>query len=185
MNLAIFGGSFDPPHIGHEQIVYKVLGNIRIDKFIIVPTFLNPFKNKYHLEPQDRFELLNQLFNEDIKVEVSDFEVKQNKAVQSIETINYYKEKYKPNKIYLILGADNLEKLPLWDDFKTLNSLVTFIIISRDGYEEKNDIIQFINIKMDIKISSTKLRNNLDLKYIPLKIQQKVKQIWKKEFNES
>ncbi|RLA76044.1 MAG: hypothetical protein DRG78_19755, partial [Epsilonproteobacteria bacterium] len=65
-----------------------------------------------------------------------------------------------------------------------LNKLVKFIVISRDGYEVKNDIIQFINVKMDIKISSTVLRKEFDLKYIPKKIQQKVKQLWKKESKE-
>ena len=183
MNIAIFGGSFDPPHIGHENIVHKVLDTVDIDKLIVVPTYLNPFKNKFHLNPLDRFDLLHNLFDND-KIEVSRFEINQNKAVPSIETINHFKRLYTPHNIYLIIGADNLKSLHMWNNFEELSRIVKFIVISRDGYEAKNDIIQFINIKMDIKISSTILRENFDLKYIPKKIQQKAKQLWKKESKE-
>ena len=183
MNIAIFGGSFDPPHIGHENIVLKVLDTVDIDKLIVVPTYLNPFKNKFHLNPLDRFDLLHNLFDND-KIEVSRFEINQNKAVPSIETINHFKRLYTPHNIYLIIGADNLKSLHMWNNFEELSRIVKFIVISRDGYEAKNDIIQFINIKMDIKISSTILRKNFDLQYIPQKIQQKAKQLWKKESKE-
>jgi len=181
MNIALFGGSFDPPHIGHEKIVYAVLNNINIDKLIVVPTFLNPFKTASHLTSLQRLELTKELFSNNNKIEVSDFEVSQNKAIPSIETVNHILKKYKPKNIYLIIGADNIKSIHLWKDFDKLNQLVTFIVISRDGYEEKNDIIQTINIKLDINISSTTLRGNLDLKYIPKKIEQKVEKLWKQE----
>ncbi len=181
MNIAVFGGSFDPPHIGHEQIVHKVIDSLDIDKLIIVPTFLNPFKTKYHFEPQIRFEFLNKLFENDIKVTVSDFEILNNKPTPTIKTIQHFKNIYNPSKIYLIIGSDNLEKLHLWDNFEKLKELVHFVVISRDGYEAKNDIIQFINIKLDIPVSSTSLRENLNLDLVPTKIQTKVKELWKKE----
>jgi len=180
MNIALYGGSFDPFHIGHEKIVYEVLNNIDIDKILIVPTFLNPFKKTYLLDPKDRYEMIRELFNGDYKIEVLDFEIKQNKATPTIKTIEYIQKKYNPKKIYLIIGADNLKTLHLWQDFHKLKQNVTFIVVSRDDYEEKNGIIDPINIKLNIDISSTKLREKLDLKYIPKKIEQKVKQIWNK-----
>jgi len=181
MNLAIFGGSFDPPHIAHDQIVHNALEHLDIDKIIVVPTFLSPFKDKYHLEPQDRFELISTLFDKEDYVEVSDFELKQEFAVPSIVTVNHFKREYSPLKIYLIIGSDNLKSIHLWNNFEQLKELVEFVVISRDGYEVKNDIIRFIKLDMDINISSSTLRENFDLKYIPTKIQQKVKQLWNKE----
>lgn len=181
MNIAIFGGSFDPPHIAHENIVNEVIENINVDKLFVVPTYLSPFKDKYHLEPKERFELLTTLFEADEKVEVTDFEIKQNRAVPTIETVEYFNKKYTPKNIYLIIGADNLQSIHLWNNFERLQELVKFIVISREGYEVKNDIIRFNTINMDIDISSSLLRDNFDLKYIPKKIQQKVKNIWKKE----
>ena len=46
MKIAIFGGSFDPPHIGHEHITKQVLKQLDVDKVIVVPNFQNPFKDK-------------------------------------------------------------------------------------------------------------------------------------------
>ncbi|MEA3498795.1 MAG: adenylyltransferase/cytidyltransferase family protein, partial [Campylobacterota bacterium] len=84
MDIALFGGSFDPPHIGHEKIVYKVLDTIDIDKLIVVPAFLNPFKIKSHFSPNDRLELIKDLFEKDNHINVSDFEVSQNRPIPSI-----------------------------------------------------------------------------------------------------
>ena len=43
--IALFGGSFDPPHSAHDKIVHEILRNLNIDLLIIMPTFINPFKN--------------------------------------------------------------------------------------------------------------------------------------------
>ena len=126
-------------------------------------------------------ELLIDLFQEFKKVEVSDFEITQNRAVPTIETVRYLQQKYSPKNIYLVIGADNLKSIHLWNNFEELKTSVKFIVIQREGYEVKNDIIRFNTINMDIGISSSLLRDNFDLKYIPKKIQQKVKNIWKKE----
>lgn len=47
MRVAIFGGSFDPPHIGHEKIIQKALEKLDIDVLFVVPTYLNPFKKNF------------------------------------------------------------------------------------------------------------------------------------------
>ena len=184
MKIAIFGGSFDPIHIGHEQIVYKALDKLDIDKLILVPTFLNPFKKQYFFDPKERFNLLLELLKDQEKIEISDFEIKKNRPVASIETVQYFKKTLNPKKIYFIIGADNLKLLHLWDDFEILKELVTFVVFHRKGYEVKNGIIPFIDIELDIDISSTTLRDSKDLTYIPQKIKDKVADLWNKESKE-
>lgn len=169
MQLAIFGGSFDPVHIAHVKIVEQALKSLEIDKIVVVPTFLNPFKTDYHLEPNTRYELLKKIFQKNKKVEVCDFEIKQNKSVPSIKTVNYLKNLYEPSKIYLIIGADNLKSLEKWYKFDELNSLVEFVVATRDGYlDDKIDSYKVLNI--DINISSSKLREEFDLNFIPYQI---------------
>ncbi len=180
MNIAIFGGSFDPPHIGHELIINKSLELLDIDKLYVVPTYLNPFKKEFHLTPNIRFELLDELFG-NTNVEVLDYEVKQEKAVASIDTVRYLKKKTNAKKIYLIIGSDNLEKIHLWKDFDKLNQLVSFVVITRNSAKQNNGIIKFKEIQMDIDISSSSLREKLDIDYIPVKIQNKVRKLWKQE----
>lgn len=181
MNIAIFGGSFDPIHIGHEQIVYKALEQLDIKKIILVPTFLNPFKREYFFDPKEREQLLRNLFTDKEHIDISNYEIKQNQAVPSIDTVQYFKRTVNPSKIYLIIGADNLKSLHLWDNFEQLKTLVTFVVFHRKGYEVKNDIIPFIDIELDINISSTTLRDSKDLTYIPKKIKNKVADLWNKE----
>ena len=185
MNIAIFGGSFDPVHIGHEMIINKLSHLLYIDTLIVVPTYLNPFKKKYLIKPVDRFKILHHMCAANSNILISDFEIKRNEATPSIITVEHYKKIYKPNKIYFVIGSDNLQTLHLWDNFDKLNELVEFIVFNRDGYEAKNDIIQFKPIHMNINISSSSLREKLDLNYIPKKIQKKVNDIWNKELKES
>jgi nicotinate-nucleotide adenylyltransferase len=184
VNLAIFGGSFDPPHIAHEQIALKICNELDIDKLLIVPTYLNPFKSTSHFTPKQRFYFVDELFKDNKKIEVSDFELLQNQTTPSIVTVKYFIEQYKPNKFYLVIGSDNLAKLHLWDDFNTLKDLVEFVIVHREGYEVKNDIIKFKEIILNMDISSTWIRNNLCTEHIPQKIKNKVQNIWKKESKE-
>ena len=84
MNIALFGGSFDPFHIGHEAIVSKIIDNLLIDKLFIIPTYINPFKEKYHLEPKIRYELLCELYEKDENIEILEYEIEQKRKVPTI-----------------------------------------------------------------------------------------------------
>lgn len=180
MQIAIFGGSFDPPHIGHQTIVKKAIKKLDIDLLIIVPAFLNPLKIKSFLDAKTRFKLLKKLFSKFDNIKVSNYEIKKERAVYSIETIRYIKKKYKPSKIYLIIGADNYKTFHLWDRYKEIKELVTLVVVTRDGHKyEINDEVK--RLKVNIKISSTELRNTFKMEYIPKKIRNQIKKIWKKK----
>ena len=167
MRIAIFGGSFDPLHIAHLAIVDNALSELDIDKLIIVPTYLNPFKNSFYLDPKTRFELLKKVFHKFGKVEVSDYEINQQKPSYSFNTVNYLKNLYNPSKIYLIIGEDNIEDLNKWYKYDELKELVEFVVASRAGFETKK-ANEFKSL--DINISSTQLRDKIDLDYIPIEI---------------
>jgi nicotinate-nucleotide adenylyltransferase len=181
MNIAVFGGSFDPPHIGHEQIVLNSLKQLPIDKLFIVPTFLNPFKTAYFLDASTRLGLIKELFEDIKKVQICDFEVQQKEKTSTFQTINYLKNTYKIDKIYLIIGADNLKSLHLWYNFEKLKKIVNFVVVTRDKLSLHSSCVDLHIIKLQLDISSTNIRQTKDLSYIPTKIKQKVKQIWKIE----
>lgn len=177
MQIAIYGGSFDPIHIAHETIVYKALDKLTLDLLILVPTFLNPQKISSHLEPRQRLFLLTKNFSENKKILVSDYEVAKNSPTYTIETIKFFKDYYKPEKIYLIIGADNYATFSSWYKNKEILNEVELVVATRNGFLNQNyDNITTLNV--DIDISSTNLRNNLDLNYVPKKIQEDVKNFW-------
>lgn len=162
--IALFGGSFDPPHIAHEALVKALLEIKGIDKVVVMPTYLNPFKSHFFAPSELRLKWLREIFSDSKEVEVSDYEVKQNKKVPSIESVKHLLKSYK--KIYLVIGADNLSSLSKWTSFDELNSLVTFIVASRDRVDIPES---YLRLNIDIDISSTMLREDLDITKLPSK----------------
>jgi len=177
VRIAIYGGSFDPVHIAHEAIVYEALKTIDLDLLILVPTFLNPHKKTSHLTPKDRLYLLNKNFLNIEKIKISDYEILQNRAVNSIETIKYFKKLYKTDKIYLIIGADNYSTFHTWYKSDEILEEVSLVVATRNGFLNKDyDNIQILNV--DIDISSTHLRDKLNLDFVPKKIKDDVIKLW-------
>jgi nicotinate-nucleotide adenylyltransferase len=158
MDVALFGGSFDPPHSGHESIIQEALKILNIDKLFVVPTYLNPFKNSYFLPPRDRYKIMKKLTAHLDRVEVLDIESKQDVKRPSIWTVEYLKSKYNLDRIYLIIGADNLSRLNQWYRFDDLNEIVTFVVATRNGIEIPN---KFITLNIAENISSTRVRREI------------------------
>ena len=171
MNIAIFGGSFDPVHLGHEIIVKNALNILDIDKLIIVPTYISPFKEEFCASPKMRMSWLKKVFDYDDRLIIDDYEIKQQKPTPSIQTVRYVWQKYSPKKIYFIIGADHLENLPKWHEYENLKAMVDFVIADRLGIKIPNE---FNNIKMNVDISSSIIRNKLEIDKVNDKIKDEV-----------
>jgi len=169
MEVILFGGSFDPIHKGHLKIIEKIskIG----DKIIVLPNYLNPLKNSFSAPAQIRLKWLKQTINNP-KVEISDYEIKQNKPCYTIETVKYFKQFY--DKISFVIGADNLVSLHKWKNIDELKNLVKFIVVTRDNIPIKG----YKTININIPISSTKIRNG-NFELVPEKIRQEVINFYK------
>ncbi len=170
MKIAIFGGSFDPPHTGHEEIVEEVLNSLPVNKLFIVPTHLNPFKKEFFAPSKLRLKWLKTIFTKK-EIEILDYEVRQERAVPTIETIEYLKSIYKLKKIYLIVGADNFANINKWYRYEELSKQVEFVVASRDNQNIPKNLIK---LPINASISSSKLRSNMNTSFIPHKIKEEV-----------
>ena len=94
MKIALFGGSFDPPHAGHDAAVKAILSSLKPDLLIIMPSFLNPFKKSFSAPPQLRLRWCRALWSDAPHVEVSDYEISQNVPVPTIQSVKFLLEKY-------------------------------------------------------------------------------------------
>lgn len=165
--FAFFGGSFDPPHFGHLRIIESVLNAREIDKLFLVPNFLNPFKSHFYFSPKLRLKWLRILCKESLKVwtnkiEVLDYEVSQNAPVPTYQTLQFIQQTYSltpKDKMYLLVGADNVESLHQWQNFDWLQNNVEFVIIPRRGFRIPQNFQILPFCAMDI--SSTQIRNKL------------------------
>jgi len=156
MKIAVFGGSFDPPHIGHRRVVEEALKVLDIDQLFVIPTYLNPFKKSFFHDEKKRFVLVKQMFKDLDRVKVCDYEIDKKRAVPTYETVLYLKNKYDPDNIYLIIGADNLATLDKWYNYQSLKSMVDFVVATRDGIDIPDD---FLKLNVNEDISSTKIRS--------------------------
>jgi nicotinate-nucleotide adenylyltransferase len=136
MRIAIFGGSFNPPHVAHQLVCTHVLATARpsVDRVLMVPTFKHPFDKQ--LAPyEDRVkmcELAAEPFCE--HVAVSRIEEELGGESYTLRTVQALSERH-PNVEYaLVIGADLLEERARWHKFDELEKLVPFIVVGRVGH---------------------------------------------------
>ncbi len=178
--VAMFGGSFDPPHIGHKAIVYEVLNRLDIDILLIVPSFQNPLKQDSLATPTQRMQMCKVAFENFNNVLISDYEMKQEIRYTS-DSVKYFKDFY--DLKYLIIGADNLISLHLWHDFEWLNANVIWVVASRQNGSIDTQNIKllkrYIMLDIDENVSSSEIRNGLKRDMIDTKISNQIDTIYK------
>ncbi len=173
-SIAIFGGSFDPPHRGHQAIVSQALKSLDIDKLLVVPAYLNPFKTSSLAPATLRLKWCQTLFGTIKRVEVDDYEIREGKSTTTSQSVKHFKQYY--NVKYLIIGADNLKSLTKWHNFTWLNEELTWVIITREGNPLETDRLKsWILLKIDTSISSSEIRHTKELKDVDRSIRDSVK----------
>ena len=163
MNIAILGGSFDPPHRGHYLVLKQIL-KLRpdIDKIILVPVFQHQWK-PINVSVKDRLAMLSYLTND--KIEISDIELKRKGISYTIDTVNEIKKQTEA-RIYWIVGSDILSEWKRWKRKDELVNKATFLIFPRDPYNIPKNVPQGFEIINDknlitTDISSTAIRNRI------------------------
>jgi len=191
MRIAIYGGSFNPMHIGHEKIVDYVLNNLNMDKIIIIPVGI-PSHRENNLEESDtRLKICKEIFKGNKKIEVSDIEIKSEGKSYTYDTLLKLMDLYgENNEFFEIIGEDSLKSLKTWKNYEELLKICKFIVFRRK--DDKNIQIdkEFLNNKNIIileneyyNISSTEIRNmvknNEDISFF---VNKKVKKLIEKEY---
>jgi nicotinate-nucleotide adenylyltransferase len=173
-SVALFGGSFDPPHIGHIRVVEALQKLPFIDTIIVMPTYLNPFKSSFAAPAELRVKWLKEIFAPYKKVHVSSFEANMQRKVPTIESVRYLAKKY--DKIYLVIGADNLHSLTKWTEYEHLKEMVTFIVATRNNIEVDKE---YITLKVDENIASSELRKDMQVAKLPQKCADTIQKYYK------
>lgn len=174
--IAIFGGSFDPPHKGHQLIVEKAVENLQIDKLFVVPAYLNPFKTSTLADAPTRLSWCHTLFDSIDRVKVDDYEIKEGKSTVTSQSVKHFNQAYDVK--YLIIGSDNLSTLTKWHAFEWLNETVTWVIATRDNHHlDTDELNKWVLLPIEAPMSSTQIREEKDLQFIDEKIKESVKHI--------
>ena len=164
MKIAFFGGSFDPPHIGHKKIIENCIS--LFDKVLIVPNKESVDFNKKNIaSAEDRINMLNSMISSKI-VEIIDFEIKSDKKNYTYRTIKYLEEKYPDEELFMIIGKDQIYNLHNWYQYEYIVDNINIVCFDRkiDMQVKENDFLNFKKINfMDFnyKFSSSDIKNIL------------------------
>ena len=134
----MFGGSFDPVHNGHENILRAALDYKHFDKIIIMPIGSPGHKPSCKAPFAARKHLVELAFGDiGVEMEVSDFEGNSREKSYSYITVDYLKNQYPDGKIYFIIGADSAINMHKWMKWEYLAQKVTFLVFDREEGENR------------------------------------------------
>lgn len=130
--VAIFGGTFNPLHMGHVNAITTVHGRLNIDHVVVVPAAQNPLKPAVEGPTSDqRFDMLNVGLAEFPFVTVDDQEIKRGGVSYTVETVRAYAKKIPPENLYVVVGLDQFDGFDKWKEFETILTLANLVVVTR------------------------------------------------------
>ncbi len=183
MKIAIFGGSFNPIHIGHLIIASYAISAGKMDKVIFLPSGHHPFKKDTDfVSPEFRLEMIRISIADHSCFEVSDFELRQTGVTYTADTMRYFKSRFPGDELYFVIGYDLLSELERWHRLDELAKICKFLVLKRvfDELDHVSELIQrlkneygvqfeFVNSPY-VTVSSSEIRRlareGQDLRYL-------------------
>jgi nicotinate-nucleotide adenylyltransferase len=132
--IGLFGGSFDPVHLGHLLVAQAAIEELGLDKLFFIPAAQSPFKLENKITPAEfRLQLLRLALAGKTNCEIDEQEIRRGGASYTIETLRGYEKKFPAAKLFYIIGADNISKLNEWREANELATLAEFVAMPRPG----------------------------------------------------
>lgn len=132
--LGLYGGAFNPVHLGHLLVAQAAIEELGLDKLFFIPASLSPFKQEIQPAPAEvRLRWLRLALVGKNNCEVDDQEIKRGGVSYTIETARDYAKKFPGAKLIYLVGADNVPKLHEWREAGELAKLVEFAAVPRHG----------------------------------------------------
>jgi nicotinate-nucleotide adenylyltransferase len=134
MKIGLFGGSFDPVHLGHLLVAQAAREELALARVYFILAAQSPFKPQSQPAPAaQRLQLLRLALAGDPTAEVDDQEIRRGGVSYTIDTVRAYKRNFPGADLFYLIGADHVGQLSLWRDAGELAKLVEFVVIPRPG----------------------------------------------------
>lgn len=171
--IAVYGGSFDPPHNGHKLLAENLSRFCGADRVIVIPAAVSPFKSGGSASGEHRLNMCKLLFDAPL-FQVSDIEIKRGGKSYTIDTLTEIKKLYPDAQLYLFMGDDMLLSFNKWYKFDEILKLCKIVAACRTQKQDKLTLMEeyaceFLGGESNVllcpyepfEISSTKVRENL------------------------
>jgi len=134
MRLGLFGGSFDPVHLGHLLVALAAREELALTRLFFIPAAQSPFKPGTVPAPaEQRLRLLRMALAGQTDCEVDDQEIRRGGVSYTVDTVRDYVRRFPDTRLFYLIGADHVPQLPKWRDADELAGLVEFVVIPRPG----------------------------------------------------
>jgi len=145
VRLGLFGGTFNPVHIGHLRAAVEVRETFHLDKVLLIPSAHPPHKKDEGIaDASDRLEMVRLAVQDVPFLEASDVELTRPGPSYTIETLEHFQDRFGSGSvIHFIVGADAFSEITTWKSFKELFATSRFIVMTRPGSRLK-DLERFI-----------------------------------------
>ncbi|MCJ8275682.1 MAG: nicotinate (nicotinamide) nucleotide adenylyltransferase [Bdellovibrionales bacterium] len=143
--VALFGGTFDPVHLGHTACVQHLVEKMDFSQVVIIPTSQNPLKKETRpASKEDRLKMIELAVSDfEEEITVDEFEIMQNSPSYSFETLQRYQQQYAPEELYLVMGLDAFEELDQWKNFDKILEMTNILVVSRPPYHRPFGVEDF------------------------------------------
>ena len=131
--IGIYGGSFDPIHLGHLRTATSLKTELQLDHLFLLPCCKPVHKDGLKYSSNDRLNMLNLALENFSTLEVDSREILRGGDSYMIDTLRELKQIYKDEPICLIIGMDSFQKIKTWKNWKEFSKLVHLVILQRQG----------------------------------------------------
>jgi nicotinate-nucleotide adenylyltransferase len=134
MKLGVFGGTFDPPHLGHLVVAQEVHFRLGLDTVLWVPAAIPPHKTGQAITHGSiRLEMVRAAIEGDDRFQASDIELRRDGPSYTVDTLRQLRDERPDDALFLIVGADQLAELSTWREPEAVLELATLVGFARDG----------------------------------------------------
>lgn len=132
--LGLYGGSFDPVHLGHLLVARAALEELDLDQVLFIPAARSPFKPSSQPAPDSlRLRWLRLALAGEPRFVLEDLELQRGGTSYTVDTVRVVQQRHPGARLHWLLGADHVPTLPQWREAHALARLVEFVVIPRPG----------------------------------------------------
>ncbi|MCL2446236.1 MAG: nicotinate (nicotinamide) nucleotide adenylyltransferase [Oscillospiraceae bacterium] len=158
LRLGFYGGSFDPPHVGHMAAAQFFARELQLDELLIMPAAQAPLRGNPSVDAAHRLELCRRTFD----YPVCDIELQRIGASYTIDTVLQLREQYPAAELFMLIGTDQLAKFTQWHRWEEILQWCTVCALQRDTEPLQTQLpVQLLSGFSPVQISSTRLRGML------------------------
>lgn len=134
MRIGIYGGTFDPPHIGHLIVASDACAALGLDRLLLVPSADPPHKKgEVVATAEQRLEMLRAAAADDPRFDVDDIELRREGASYTVETLREMRKRFPDADLYFVVGVDQMQELGSWREPHEVARLARLSVMTREG----------------------------------------------------